>query len=292
MKIIDAHNHPDWHGHDLDHFLENMDKYGIDKTWLLSWECPRTEFETGCVPVVCSEVLGTPGPLPFSRCISYKERAPDRFILGYCPDPRLLDACDRLKAAHDIYGAMICGELKIRMMYDNPDALRLFRLAGKLQMPVVVHLQYDFSEDYPAPRKDWYGGDINVFERVLAACPDTIFLGHAPGFWMHISGDDLYKKSHYPNPPDSPVRPGGKIIELLNKYKNLYCDISAGSGFMSLNRDHDFTKRFLEEFSDRVLFARDYFDNRHQELLNSLGLSEDVLNAVFHGNAEKLLNVD
>ena len=40
MKIIDAHNHPDWHGHDLDKYLVNMDQYGIEKTWLMNWECP------------------------------------------------------------------------------------------------------------------------------------------------------------------------------------------------------------------------------------------------------------
>lgn len=289
MRIIDAHNHPDWHGHDLPRFLSNMDRYGIARCWLLSWECPRNEYETGCLPVVSSEVLGTPGPLPFSRCISYKERAPERFELGYCPDPRMPDACERLQAAHDIYGAAICGELKLRMMYDNPDAIRLFRLAGKLKMPVVVHLQYDFSEDYPGPRKDWYGGGIDAFERVLPACPDTVFLGHAPGFWIHISNDDFYRKSNYPQPSDAKVNPGGMVVELLRKYGNLCCDISAGSGFTALNRDHEFTRKFITEFKDRVLFARDYFDGKHQELLNSLGLPDDVLDMVFHGNAERLL---
>ena len=34
MKIIDAHNHPDWHGHNLERFIANMDQYGISKTWL------------------------------------------------------------------------------------------------------------------------------------------------------------------------------------------------------------------------------------------------------------------
>ena len=42
--IIDAHNHPDWHGHNLDRFLQNMDEHGIDRTWLLSWESPVDEY--------------------------------------------------------------------------------------------------------------------------------------------------------------------------------------------------------------------------------------------------------
>ena len=43
--IIDAHNHPDWHGHDLLKFLHNMADCNIDKTWLLSWEAPLDEVD-------------------------------------------------------------------------------------------------------------------------------------------------------------------------------------------------------------------------------------------------------
>ena len=43
--IIDAHNHPDWHKHDFEKFIANMDKNGIDKTWLLSWETPYGDFD-------------------------------------------------------------------------------------------------------------------------------------------------------------------------------------------------------------------------------------------------------
>ncbi|MCX6984200.1 MAG: hypothetical protein NT118_05525, partial [Lentisphaerae bacterium] len=138
MKIIDAHNHPDWYGHDLHKYLANMDQYGIEKTWLLNWECPENEYDCSYKRNVSAPVLGSAvGPIPFSRCISYKERAPERFVLGYAPDPRLPDACARLEAAHGIYGAKVCGELKCRMMYDNLDALRLFRLSGELGMPVT-----------------------------------------------------------------------------------------------------------------------------------------------------------
>ena len=83
--IIDAHNHPDYQGHDFTHAIENKDRYGIDVTWLLSWECPPDEYDPGYrrgMPMV-----GGHGPAPFARCLSWAERAPDRFVLGYCPDP-------------------------------------------------------------------------------------------------------------------------------------------------------------------------------------------------------------
>jgi predicted TIM-barrel fold metal-dependent hydrolase len=289
MKIIDAHNHPDWHGHDLNKFLANMDQNGIEKTWLLNWECPDNEYEAFYKRVVSAPVLGSlTGPIPFSRCVSYKERAPDRFVLGYCPDPRLPDACARLEAAHKIYGAKVCGELKCRMMYDNPDALRLFKLAGELGMPVTFHLQYDMQLTRNDPRHEWWGGTIDTIERVLQACPDTVFLGHAPGFWIHISNDELWRTSTYPA-EGAKVVPGGRLPELMRKYPNLYGDMSAGSGRCSLTRDPEFAKEFLVEFQDRIVYARDDFDNRHQPFIQSLGLSNEVLEKIYHANAEKLI---
>jgi len=283
--IIDAHNHPDWHGHNLDKFLANMDKYGIDVTWLLSWESPVDEYHPAnnyCIPQP-----GEGGPIPFARCLSYKERAPERFILGYAPDPRRPEAIDKLAAFIEIYGVQVCGEMKLRMTYDNPDALRMYRFCGEKGLPVTVHIDYEFDNGNKYPRPSyWYGGGIEALERALQACPETIFLGHAPGFWAHISGDDQYNKVSYPK---GKVVPGGKLIEMLRKCPNLYCDISAGSGCNALKRDPEFAVEFLTEFQDRVLYARDYFDNIHQEFLNRLNLPADVLSKIYSGNAISLM---
>lgn len=290
MKIIDAHNHPDWLGHNFDKFIADMDQYGIEKTWLLSWECRENEYHAGTPSVVPGPVLGTTtGPIPFSRCISYAERAPERFILGYAPDPRDEYACRKLIAAHDIYGARICGELKCRIMYNNPDCLRLLRTAGQLKMPVTMHFGYDYQLTYEDRRREWFGGTIRTLEDLLQSCPDTDFLGHAPGFWIHISDDDLYLNPEYPTRP-TPVKKDGEIVKLLRKYPNLYCDLSAGSGLNALKRDPEYAVEFLNEFQDRILYARDCFHNQHQEFINSLGLAEAVLEKIYSGNAERLLN--
>jgi predicted TIM-barrel fold metal-dependent hydrolase len=285
--IIDAHNHPDWHGHDLRRFLANMDAQGIDVTWLLSWECPPDEYDPQYIPVISD--IGESGPVPFARCLSYVERCPDRFVLGFCPDPRRPDAIDRLKAMKEIYGVRVCGELKVRMTYDNPDALRVFRWCGTAGLPVTIHLDYPFPTGHDYPRPDWwYGGGIAALERAVAACPDTIFIGHAPGFWAHISGDDQYAKEPYPK---GPLVPGGEVARMLRAYPNLHADISAGSGWNALNRDHDFTKEFLGEFQDRILFGRDYFDSRHRELLDSLDIPVAVKEKIYSGNALRLVPI-
>jgi predicted TIM-barrel fold metal-dependent hydrolase len=289
MKIIDAHNHPDWHGKDLNRFIQDMDEKGIDKCWLLSWECPRSEYHDGTPSVVSGPLLGTTtGPIPFSRCVSYAERAPERFILGYAPDARDQDACRKLIAAHEIYNAKICGEVKWRMMYNDFDCLRLFRTAGMLKMPVVMHFGYDFQYSYEDRRREWFGGSIDTLEDLLRSCPETTFIGHAPGFWVHISDDDLWRSPGY-EVDNVPVVKEGKITKLLRKYPNLYCDISAGSGLKALTRDPEHAIEFLTEFQDRVLYARDCFTNAHREFLNSLGLSEKILAKIYGENAEALV---
>lgn len=286
--IIDAHNHPDWHGHNLGRFLQNMEANNIDVTWLLSWECPPDEADPSFYSAMMSFTKYS--PIPFSNCVSYAERAPGKFVLGYAPDPRRPEAIDQLAAAIDIYNVKVCGELKLRMMYDNPDALRMYRLCAEKKLPVIVHIDYEFNSGRKYPRPNyWYGGGIEVFERAIQACPETIFLGHAPGFWAHISGDDQYDKA---SSPKGPVVPGGKVVQMLRDYPNLYCDLSAGSGRNALDRDHEFAKDFLLEFKDRVLYARDYFDSLHRELIDSLGLPEDVLELIYSGNAKRLVPLD
>ena len=282
--IIDIHNHADYHGYSAERIVENMDKYAIDVTCLLSWEAPKNDYNplTKRYFSPFSDM-----PVPFLRCVEYKKAAPDRFILGFCPDPREPDAIERLRAVVELYDISICGELKLRMMYDSPDAIRLYRACAEYGLPVLMHFDYciDGGSTYPWPNY-WYGGGIDVLERVLRLCPETNFIGHAPGFWSHISADSQYDKVSYPK---GKVIPGGRIEELLSKYPNLYCDISAGSGHNALKRDLEFTKGFLERWQDRILYARDYFDNVHRELLESIGISEQIKEKIYENNARRVL---
>ena len=283
--IIDAHNHADWHAHNFARFIANMDKYNIDKTWILSWEAPYDEFDPNTIQHFA---VGPEGPVPFRNCLEYKTRAPERFILGYAPDPRRPDAVQKLKHAVATYGVQVCGEQKLRMMYDNPDAIDMYRYCGEAGLPVTLHFDYATAQltgrEFPR-RSWWYGGDINVLERMLTACPETNFLGHAPGFWCHISDDDLGVTTAYPK---GPVKRGGKIERMLERYPNLYCDCSAGSCHNALSRDLDYTRHLLTTYPDRFVYARDYFDNIHQDLINSLNLPSTVLSHFYHLNAQQL----
>lgn len=141
---IDGHNHPNWYGYTFDRFVQNMDENNIDKTCLISWETPESEHIIGQTWIVSDYLTtgGSPVPAPFSQCIDFKMRAPERFILGYGPDPRNPKAIDLLHSGIMNFDVKICGEIKYRMMYDNPDAIDLFRYAGEQGLPVVLHFDY------------------------------------------------------------------------------------------------------------------------------------------------------
>lgn len=285
--IIDVHSHADFYGFSMNRLLKNLEENNIDLTWLLPWEAPVNEFN----PCFYRQMnVDCDGPISFKKCIKYAEAAPDKFILGYAPDPRLPESIDKLHAAVEAYGVRVYGELKLRMMYDNLDAIRMFRYCGKNGLPVLLHLADSVESDCTYPRPDyWYGGGMDAFERVLRQCPETIFIGHASGFWAYMSGDynTVDKKEYYPT---GKVTPGGKVIELLRKYPNLYCDISANSGRNALIRDLKFGRSFVIEFQDKILFGRDgEMDNTHQQALISLELQQDVLDKVYSGNALKLV---
>ncbi len=286
--IIDVHNHPYWYGYSTEEYIKNMDECKIDVTCLLTWESPEDEYDPK-YNAVLPDVGKVGGPINLESCLKLRNHAKDRFVLGYAPDPRKEDCIDKLLFAKKTYGVKLYGELKLRMAYDNLDAIRAFRVCGKENLPVLVHLDDEWHayDRYPRPNY-WYGGGIYALERVLKRCPDTAIVGHAPAFWAYISGEE---EEFIPPYRTTPVVKGGKLIQLLDDYPNLYCDISAGSGRIALTRDPEFTQEFLTKYQDRVLFGRDYYDDLHRPFIEDLRIDDTVKEKIFYKNAIKLLDL-
>jgi hypothetical protein len=283
MTVIDAHNHINWIGMDARKLVENMDQFGIDKTWLLTWECPAHEIDMISYP---SSFAPNRVGMPLEDMLHAVELYPDRLVPFYAPDPRDPFALDKLASAVEMHGIRGYGELKVRIMADDPDALRIYALCGELKLPVIFHIDVTKPRGgIPSSRQYWYCYDIDRLENALKLCPKTIFIGHAPGFWREISGDATDDAAY----PAGPVKPGGKLIRLFDKYPNLCAELSANSGLNAIKRDREFGIKFLTKYQDRILFGRDGKDNQHQEYLNSLDLPSSVLEKVFHKNAEKLV---
>lgn len=282
--LIDAHNHPNWHGFNAKRMLQNMDEQGIDQLWLFSWEVPEDEYS----PQYHAVLPPTGRGIPFEDVLSVGREAPDRFVLGYMPHPKRPDAIDRLKAAVEIHGVRLACELKVRLSFDDPDALRLYEFCGEQKLPITIHLDYPIDHgrgNYPRPNW-WYGGSMDALERAVLACPRTVFIGHAPGFWAHISGDDRARSEGYPT---GPVLPGGRVGQMLRQYPNLWADLSAGSGLNALSRDPAFGRAFLLEFQDKLLFGRDYFDTRLMDFLVAQDLPRSAFDKITYQNAQRLL---
>ena len=284
--IIDAHNHPDYHGFTTDKILKDMDEQKIDKTWLLTWDVPQSEYD-----VILNQPTMPPSSvsgIPLDRILDAGKSAPDRFVLGYAPHPKRPDAIERITSAVELYGIKLAGEYKSRVVFDDPDSLRLLKTFGELNLPVTIHLEY--GTDYGGtnyPWRDWwYGGTIEALDRTLTSCPDTIIIAHGAGWWSHISGDDLYDKDMYPN---APVKAGGLNPKMLAKHPNLYADLSATSGLNAISRDHEFGKQYIIENSDKLLFARDIYDTLLMDHLNTLDLPSEVSDKILYKNALKLV---
>ncbi len=283
-EIIDIHCHPRWLGHSASKIIANMNEAGIGRAWLISWEAPEREISPNYYAATNPLEVG----ISFRDVVDLCEQYPDRFIPGTTVDPRDPNAHAKLQASVEIHGVRVMGEFKLRMRYDDPDALRLFHFVGELGLPVIFHLDVTFPRHgIPAERQWWYGGSLENMEPALRLCPNTQFLGHAPGFWREISGDADDESLAYPK--DKPVAPGGLMLQYLDKYPNLNCDLSAGSAFTALSRDKAFSRTFLTDYQDRMFFGRDAFDNRLYELLTSLELPNEVLGKILSGNALRLV---
>ena len=265
---IDCHNHVNWLGYDAKRIIAHLDALGIHQVWLHTWE----------------EVIGQ---LSDYEHLSYEDmwkacrRHPDRFVPFYAPDPRRPNAQRSLRSAIR-KGLKGFGECKVRICVDNPDLVQLFRIAGDAGLPVMLHLDKAMPPDY----RQWYNHDIDGLGRVLEMLPHVNFVGHGPGFWRHVSGDEDGDPSPYPK---GKVTPGGKMPRLLRRHPNLCCDLSAGSGLNAISRDRAWGRRFLVRHADRILYGTDQFDRKHLDYLEGLKLDRRVMRRIMGGNAARLL---
>ena len=292
---IDTHQHVFWHGRNDDGLVRDMDEQGIEVAWLLTWEIPRHPVSADCTKF--TSVLnparvradGTHPGILLEDLLVARDRHPGRFVVGYCPDPALPHAVELFEAACRMHGVRVCGEWKFRQLIDDPRSLELFRAAGRHRAPVVLHLDVPYrphngGRDVP----EWYGGTIENLERALQACPETIFIGHAPGFWRELADDAPEREEIY---PDGPVAGPGRMEGLFDRYPNLYADLSARSAIVALRRDPVRSADFLTRRKDRLLFARDYYGGDLAEFLQTLPLDEAVRRAIYRDNALRLVPV-
>lgn len=248
-----------------------MDAHEVEQVWVLSLVSPESWF----YPITPQWVLEQTAP--------YRDR-----LIPFCGvDPRsinlggykgMLDILSRYVDA----GAKGFGEHKWGGAIDDPRNIDLFRACAELKLPVLFHMDNNRNTDKPG---------LPGLEKVLQEVPNGVFIGHAQGWWASISGG--VKPAELQAYPKGQVAPGGAIDRLMDKYPNLYGDLSAGSGANAIQRDLEFGREFLIRRADRLLFGTDYLANNQEvpqfDLYESLDLPLDVQKKVFRENAKKLL---
>lgn len=159
-------------------------------------------------------------------------------------------------------GAIGVGELMANLYIDDPLLDNLFYHCGECDIPVTIHMAHKKGETYGVV------DDLGLprLEKMLKKHPKLKIVGHSQCFWSEIS--DNINSENRNGYPTGKVK-NGRITELMREYPNLYCDLSAGSGYNAMTRDPEYTYRFIEEFSDRLMFGTDIVRPNQKSLLSS-----------------------
>lgn len=194
--------------------------------------------------------------IPFGtneECLSICKEFPNFFHWMCNVDMKSPDTLyERLKHYKE-QGAVGVGELTINKPLDDPFLLALFKACEQLQLPILFHMSPQEGCGYGVVDKPL----LPLLEKILSQFKELILIGHSQPFWYEISSYNSYDNDSRNSWGNGKVLPGGKLIELLEKYPNLYCDLSANSGGCAIMRDPSFGLEFIEKFQDRLLFGTD-----------------------------------
>jgi len=185
------------------------------------------------------------------------------------------------------------GELMPNLAFLDPLVLNLFKHTQDVGFPLCFDMSTAIGNGYGL----YDDPGLPQIEKCLQRFSKLIFLGHGPPFWAEIA--QLEKTDDRAGYPNYPVKAEGVVPRLMRQYPNLYSDLSAGSGFNALNRDHDYAVSFLNEFQDRLLFGTDICTPDGaaplvQFLLDfrrDKKISEEVFQKIARQNAVKLLGL-
>ncbi len=254
---------------------------------LLRWMDSQDVAQAVVLPLVSPESSSYPisTQLVLSDTAAHRDR-----LIPFCSiDPRtsyngstkgLLGMLQAYKDA----GAKGFGEHKPGVKIDDPLNMKLYEACAELQLPVLFHLDNQRNMDTPG---------LPGLERILKTFPTLVMIGHGPGWWASISAG--VTQADLGGYPRGSVVAGGAIDTLMDKYPNLYGDLSAGSGTGAIRRDSEFGRQFLIRRADRLMFGTDYLSPGQNvpqlELYGQIDLPVEVQEKIYRGNARKLLGL-
>lgn len=127
--------------------------------------------------------------------------------------------------------------------------------------------------------------DFAALEQRITQYPGIRFVGHGPDFWNHIGSSRHPRYIHQ----KGPIGEFGIIDRLLERYENLFCDISGTSGYNALKRDPEKSRVFLQKHVSKILYGTDNTRLPLLELLQSMKLEKRQMELILQENALKVL---
>jgi len=304
--IIDVHSHPYAESPaDLQQWIENMKKAGIEKTLILSHE-HGARFDS--VYAIYSQY-----PDQFEVWCGFDYTGYDKPGFGPAAVAEL-ERCYKLGArgvgelGDKGKGLYYCKPPAYGMHLDDPRMDPLLEKCAELGMPINIHVAepiwfyqpMDSTNDGLMNAYHWrldnqpgivgHQGMVQILERAVKRHPKTTFIA------CHFANCDY----------DLTI-----LGDLFDKYPNLYADISAR--YAETAPIPRFVRNFYEKYQDRLLYGTDmgfdltmyqitfrileswdeHFYERDQFgyhwALNGFGLSDEVLQKVYRNNALKVL---
>ena len=266
-----------------DELVRMMDRHGIEKACVLPLVSPESTPYLQTSESALAAAKSHPDRLLAFCCLDARVSTTNPSRYGHVAGVRgMIEILDRYKQA----GARGFGEHKVGLPFDHPQMMMVYEACHKLELPVLFHLDDLRGIDTPGlPR----------LENVLKTFPDLPLIGHAAGFWASISGDATFADfGRYPEIP-KPTTPGGALDRLMEKYSNLYGDLSEPGGEKAITRDPKFGREFIIRHAGQLVFGTDFLMGGQEvpqfELLDSLNLPDDVHAKIDRDNAKRLLRL-
>ena len=275
LPLIDCHLHINHFDRTIEDTIKHMDATGTRKAFVLPLE------------------TGEGGVTLRSETVLHAFHQHSDRIIPFCQtDIRKDDVLQRIRAYH-LLGCRGIGEQKEHLPLNDHRVERVIALCDELNWPITIHFQ-DGANGFNQGIADHLETYLKRYRRVR-------IIGHAQTFWANISADvpDPAKTLY----PKGPVKPGGLLDRLMEKYPNLYADMSAGSGFGALSRDEDFTAQFIRRHPKQFLFGSDCpcydgqglnfkgvcYATQLKQFLTRIVDDESLLKDIFYHNAMRAL---
>jgi len=279
--IIDIHQHTHYHGRTDEQMIKHQRAMGVTTTILLPSGRPvkRASTHEGRSNGLAAKTGGNDTVLAIAK------KYPEEYLFGANEVPDLPGMQKELEKYLKA-GAVIIAEQKFKVECDSKYVWAVAEVAQEFGVPVLMHFQHNS-----------YNLNFDRFHRTLEKFSKVNFIGHAQTWWGNIDKKHDQTKMY----PLGKVTSGGITDKLLSNYKNMYGDLSAGSGLNSLIRDEKHAKGFFERHQDQLLYGSDCADtigrgkgcqgSRTIAAVRRIASSKKIERKLLYGNSKKLFKL-